>query len=89
MFQNLWRSTYNVSDFVCVALQEAPHTYDFIILISLTHFFGCAANKKIGKAKDLSAPLCALWKKYVACSCSPKFIYSVDICLSTSCHILC
>jgi hypothetical protein len=37
----------------------APHTYDFVVLTSLTHprKIGCAANRKIGKAKDLSAPL--------------------------------
>jgi hypothetical protein len=37
---------------------DAP--YDFVVLTfnsSKKNYFGCAANKKIGKAKDLSAPL--------------------------------
>jgi hypothetical protein len=37
----------------------APHTYDFTVLNffnpSKKNSFGCAANRKIGKAKDLSA----------------------------------
>jgi hypothetical protein len=41
----------------------APYTYDFLVLNSSAQpkkSFGCAANKKIRKAKDLSAPL-RLW----------------------------
>jgi hypothetical protein len=38
----------------------APHTYDFVVLTSLTHpriFFMMQVGKlEIGKAKDLSAP---------------------------------
>jgi hypothetical protein len=42
--------------------QTNTHTYDFVVITSLSdpkkkNSFGCAANRKIGKVKDLSAPL--------------------------------
>jgi hypothetical protein len=42
----------------------APHAYDFVVLTSLTHprkiilVLLQIGKKEIGKAKDLSAPLC-------------------------------
>jgi hypothetical protein len=55
----------------------APHTYDFVVLTSLTHPRKILlVVLQIGKAKDLSAPLC-MWK--VVCSEHDGHILNTNI----------